>query len=360
MIRKAVKWARWSTFCVEIIGLAASAYLVLISFKVLYPGDVPCPRSKLFHCTSVLRGEWSKIGPVPISVLGLLYFLIQAFLSAAAERDRLWIHRAKVLLGTGALVFVAALRAIEFVWLKGICPWCWAVALITLLELVLCYPLASPPLPRASWGRRIAYTLGAFVGCAVIAVVIGFMIYEREQQQARKELRTEKTSRPAVQPSPSSTPTKTVAQTPTPPLPSPSPTKPRNEPPRNEGEVEDGVPLTNDVKLLVRHGWTVAAATESVNRLIREDAPVLLLVFDPWCEECQAFIRGGLENDEIRKLPVKLVAIEQTSLTGKLSGEVQNVPTLMLIDRRENILFKHVGRMGTRELIDAIEKHLQP
>lgn len=344
----------------EIVGLVVSAYLVLISFKIVYPGEVPCPRGKLFHCASVLRGEWSKIGPIPISVLGFLYFLIQAFLSAAAERERVWVHRAKAILGAGALVFLAGLRSIEFVWLKGICPWCWAVAAIALVELVLCYPLASPPLPRAGWGRRIGYTVGAFAVCTIIAVVIGFVLYERQQQDARNELKTEKTQKLPPQPSPPPVPTKAVARTTPSSLPSPAPTKTRNGPPRNEGDVEEGVPVTNDVKLLVRYGWTVAAAMDSVNRAIREEAPVLLLVFDPWCEECQAFIRGGLENDEIRKLPVKLVAIEQTSLTGKLSTEVQNVPTLMLIDRKENILFKHVGRMGTRELIEAVEKHLRP
>jgi uncharacterized membrane protein len=360
MTRKTLKWARWTTFVFELAGLIVSTYLVLISLKVIYPGEVPCPRGKLFHCASVLRGEWSKLGPVPISILGMVYFLLQAFLTAAAEQNRLWVQRAKLILVAIGVLYIAWLRAVEIVWLKGLCPWCWAVAFLTLAEAYLLYPLASPPLPKAGWGKRLGILIGGFVVCVVAAVIVAFVIYEQQQARARTELKREVGPKRTPLPTPSVAATKVAVSPTVKPTVSPAPTKAPALPPVNEGSVEEGVPVTNEVKILVRHGWTVVAATESVDRYIREQAPVLLLVFDPWCEECQAFIRGGLESDEIRKLPVKLVAIEQGSLNGKLSDEVENVPTLMLLDRRATVLFKHVGRMGTQELIDAVERHLKP
>jgi len=356
MTRKALKWYRWSTLVVELAGFAISLYLVLISLKIIYPGEVPCPRTRLFHCTSVLRGEWSKMGPIPVSILGALYFLGQAFLTVAGEKHRQWILRAKVVGATGAFLYIAWLRAVEIVWLKGLCPWCWAVAVCTLLEVYLLYPLASPPLPRTGWGRRLAYLLGGFVVAVAATTLLGFWVYEQSQRAARQELAQEaKRPAPRAAAPPATTPAvKAPAATPR-----PTP-RPKVIPPENTGSVEEGVPVTNEVKLLVRHGWTVVAATESLTKYIREEAPVLVLVFDPWCEECQALIRSGLENDEIRKQPVKLVAIEQTSLVGKLSNEVTHVPTLLLVDRAGNVLFKHEGRMETRELIDAISTHLRP
>ncbi len=364
MTRRQFKWPRWTTYCVELLGLGISLYLVLISFKIIYPNEVPCPRGKLFHCTSVLRGEWSKWGPIPISVLGATYFLFQAFLTALAERHRPWIHRAKLAGAAGALVYIAWLRGVEIVWLKGLCPWCWAIALVTLLEIYLLYPLAVPPLPRLTVGKRIGALAGAFLACVVLATGVEFWQFERQQTHARQELARE-VDRQKAKPSPTPAPTKptsTPSATPRPAeaRPSPIPAAERTAPPQNLGEVEEGVLLTNEIKILVRHGWSVVASTKSVNRFIEKESPVLLLVFDPFCEECHAFIRGGLESQEIRKLPVKLVAIEQGSLEGKLSHEVSHVPCLMLIDRAGNVLFKHEGRMTTAEVLKAVETHLRP
>ncbi len=364
MARRNIKWSRWLTLLIELSGFGISVYLVLISFKIIYPETVPCPRGKLFHCASVLRGEWSKIGPVPISVLGALYFLVQSFLTVAAERSRNWVAPVKVWFCIMGLLFVAWLRAVEIVWLRGICPWCWAVALATFAQAFLLYPLASPPLPRLEWPKRLGYLAAALLVLVIAATVLAFMIYEREQQLARRELGKESPAVREAKSTPTSTKTPPAARPTSTPVASPTarttPTNGRSGPPANHGEVEEGVPVTNDVKILVRHGWSVVASGDAVRRYIREEAPVLLLVFDPWCEECQAFIRGGLESDEIRKQPVKLVAIEQGSLDGKLSSEVAHVPTLMLIDRAGNILFKHEGRMSTKELISAIETALRP
>lgn len=364
MTRRQLKWPRWTTFCVELLGLGLSLFLVLISFKIIYPTEVPCPRGKLFHCTSVLRGEWSKWGPIPISVLGVVYFLFQSFLTALAERHRPWIHRVKIGGAAGALLYLAWLRAVEIVWLKGLCPWCWAVALVTLLEVYLLYPLAMPPLPRLSVGKRVGAIAAVFLASVVVATGFGFWLFEREQTHAKRELARELGQKTAV---PSTTPVAKKAANPpdAPPRvaevkPSPTRAVERNSPPQNVGEVEEGVLLTNEIKILVRHGWAVVSSTKSVNRAIEKESPVLLLVFDPFCEECHAFIRGGLESQEIRKLPVKLVAIEQSALEGKLSNEVSHVPCLMLIDRAGNVLFKHEGRMTTPEVVKAVETHLRP
>jgi len=362
MARKTLKWNRSLTIAVEVLGLGLSFYLLLISLKIVYPGEVPCPRGKIFHCSTVLRGPWSKVGPIPISLLGVLYYLAHLFLSATWEKRRVWITRLKIVFVLGGLGYIAWLRAIEFVWLKGLCPWCWAVALSTLVQAFLVYPLASPPLPRGTFWTRVGYVVGGWLILVVLSVGIGAILYTREQIRAREELGVRKQPSPgekksATLPKPTAAPIKETVRPASTATPTPSH---KTLPPTNDGSVEEGVAITNEVKLLVKHGWTVVASTESVNRYIKEEAPVLLLVFDPWCEECQAFIRGGLETDVIRRQPVKLVAIEQSSLDGPLSSEVQNVPTLFLIDRNKNILFKHVGRMTTDELVRAIDENLRP
>ncbi|MCX7964911.1 MAG: hypothetical protein N2644_10625 [Candidatus Sumerlaea chitinivorans] len=354
MARRSIKWNRWFTIAAEVAGLAISFYLLLISMRVLYPEQVPCPRSKWFHCQSVLRGEWSHVGPFPVAGLGVVYFLIQLALSIALNKFRRGWAWLKLLVVFCGLLFVAWLRAVEFVWLKGICPWCWAVAGCVLMEAIFVYPLGVPPFPKLRLPARVGTVVGVVVVLIAICTGGAWWLLQREKEALRRELAVAQAT-----PSPTPTPQRTpkIENPREKPSPTPRPNPSRSNSPQ-QGSVEEGVLPTQEVKLLAKHGWTVVASTESVENYLGKEEPVLLLVFDPQCEECQAFIRGGLETDELAKLPVKLVAVEQSSFYGPLSREVKNVPTLLLVDQDRKIRFKHEGRMSTSALVREIENAL--
>ncbi len=155
MARKGSKFVKWPVAVAECIGLGISLYLALISFELIHKQGVPCPRGSFFACHSVLKGQYANLGPVPIALLGLIYFIGQLFLTILQTKKGP-IRWLKFTAAATGMVFVAYLRSLELVHLKAICPWCWAVAAALLAELILLYPAVAPPFPRLGWSSRIA------------------------------------------------------------------------------------------------------------------------------------------------------------------------------------------------------------
>jgi hypothetical protein len=220
--------------------------------------------------------------------------------------------------------------------------------------------MGTPPLPKLKLAPRIGWLSGILLFMIGIAVAGGSVWKDMEQERRRSERlealkRAEATPTPEP-PKPRATPALTIAAKT--PAPTPQPRPPASPTPAH-GIVEEGVLETDEVAILSKRGWNVVAVTESVQSYIRSKPPVLLLAFDPFCEECHALIHDGLDTNDIARLPVTLVAVEQTSLEGELSDQVKNVPTLLLIEASGKTLFKHEGRMETKVLTAEIEKSLQ-
>ncbi|MEO8887934.1 MAG: vitamin K epoxide reductase family protein [Jatrophihabitantaceae bacterium] len=114
-----------ASFVVALIGLAVSSYLTIEHFSS--STTLACPESATINCVKVTTSQWSHVGPVPVAVLGLVFFLAMVALCSPPA----W--RARPLDGLrilGAAVGVAS--ALYLVWIElfrvdAICLWCSAV-----------------------------------------------------------------------------------------------------------------------------------------------------------------------------------------------------------------------------------------
>ncbi len=373
---------------VEVVGLGIAVYLALIAFHVIYGGEVPCPRSKLFACESIVRGMFSKIGPVSIALLGVLYFVFQLGLTALLKRGR-WAVAAKVLAVFAGLFFIAWLRSLELVYMKKICPWCWGVALTVLAQAAISWPLAVPPFPRLRLTGRIAMAFllfFAFLGVTTATELLfrpsagGTVRFFGHKPADSDMVAVEVDEKPALEAGASEKPATTAPQEakPTPkPTPTPQATKaavspsasptlakspaptPRPVPVADEPEPPMDLMDIPELVMLQQRGWRMVATTERVEQLIQTRGPVLLMVYDPFCEECHATMRRGLNSDAVDRLPVTRVAIEQSSLTGPLSAQVTHVPTLLLIDPQGQVHWRHEARIEAAKLVEEITARVQ-
>lgn len=360
MARKQSALSKAPLIVAEIIGLGLSFYLLLLSLGMVHGGVAPCPRGGLFACQSILTGEFSKIGPIPISLLGVIYFSFSLVITLIQQkRDFLfWIKGAALV---GGLFFVAYLRAIEILWLKAICVWCWGVALASLTQLYFAVPHFTPPLPKLTWGVRLGALSGTFVLFFALSLGIAMMLPVETKHDRADRIRQAAQEAPKATPAkvaqPAPTPTKAPGVLPTPQptaTATPAPVKPaadlaRYDFPENE--------MTPEHLELRDHGWRLVTSGKAIEAAMGSK-PVLMLTFDSDCKECQALVHGALRGKALESVDVQKIAIEGILLRGTLSDLVHNVPTLMLFDTKGNMIFKHEGRIGEAELVRALNNAL--
>lgn len=120
-----------------LLGLAVSTYLVVEHYTA--SATLACPESATINCQKVTTSQWSHVGPIPVALLGLVYFLAMVALCLPVA----WRHRQlDGLRIAGAAVGV--LTALYLVWVElfrvnAICLWCTAahVCALGLLAAVL-------------------------------------------------------------------------------------------------------------------------------------------------------------------------------------------------------------------------------
>lgn len=365
MARKKKGFPRLAVGIVEVIGLGLAVFLMLISMGVIYKEELPCPRGGIFACHSVLRGKYSHMGPVPIAHMGVLYFVVQIALTYFLGRIRS-VAVLKGLMTLGGLAFVGYLRSIEILWLRAMCPWCLAVALTVLVEGVLLYPLYAPPLVKVGWFGRIAQVLLFFFAMIGITCLGGQFIRLPKTLPSKPQNPTPlPTVKPTTKPESKTSPKPDATYTPTPrksprpraektPAPKPVVT-PANGSAENSPELLPYPDTTEGLVFRDRH-WRLAATDEALTQIVDAEAPVLLLVYDPYCPVCEQLITKVLSEERMDLVPVAKVAIDQAELTGDLSPEVKFVPTLMVVGPANQVLFKHEGMIELDDLIGKIEQ----
>jgi uncharacterized membrane protein len=118
---------------IALIGLAISVYLTIEHYTA--STALACPESATINCQKVTTSQWSHVGPVPVTVLGLAFFVAMALLCSPPA----WRIRSLDALRTGAAM-VGVLTALYLLWIElfrvdAICLWCTAVHLCTLVLL---------------------------------------------------------------------------------------------------------------------------------------------------------------------------------------------------------------------------------
>jgi uncharacterized membrane protein len=125
------------SFLITLVGLAVSIYLTVEHYTAAT--TLACPENSVINCAKVTSSSYSKIGSVPVALLGAIFFAGMAVLCLPAA----WrIGRLDVVRIAGAVAGVVS--ALWFIWvelfrLDAICLWCTVVhvAAFALLGAVL-------------------------------------------------------------------------------------------------------------------------------------------------------------------------------------------------------------------------------
>jgi uncharacterized membrane protein len=117
----------WWSLTLGLAGLSVSAYLVAAHY---FADQVPlaCSTGGFVDCEQVTSSGESMLGPLPVAVLGLLWFVGFLVLLVAAGR------RAMLRLGwtTAGLLFVFWLVYAELFLIGALCLWCTGIHAIAI------------------------------------------------------------------------------------------------------------------------------------------------------------------------------------------------------------------------------------
>jgi uncharacterized membrane protein len=131
--RPAARWPGLTSLLLAVIGLGVSTYLTVEHFSS--SPSFACPESSTINCLKVTTSHWSHVGPIPVAVLGLVFFFGMTVLCMpSAWRWRI-LDPLRVA-GAGLGVAVALVLVwIELFRVDAICLYCTAVHVCSLLLL---------------------------------------------------------------------------------------------------------------------------------------------------------------------------------------------------------------------------------
>ena len=132
----------WIAILLTLAGVAASAYLTSLHFKILetgFAGQTLCNISTYVNCDNVLISHYSSIGTLPLAGLGLVFYLylLGALIWARTEPE----GAAKpltlpYLLIIFSVFFSIFLGFISFAVIESLCIFCSTLYLINFLLLI--------------------------------------------------------------------------------------------------------------------------------------------------------------------------------------------------------------------------------
>ncbi len=128
---------RATSIALGVAGLGITVYLSVVDLST---GQVPlvCSTGGLVNCDLVTSSPQSRVGPIPIAVLGALWFAVMLASLGFEDRGGLLGSATTQLLWTGAgLLTVFYLVYAELFLIGAICLWCTALhAIIVALFLL--------------------------------------------------------------------------------------------------------------------------------------------------------------------------------------------------------------------------------
>jgi uncharacterized membrane protein len=143
-----------ASFVIALLGLGISVYLTVEHYNTRL--TLACPESATINCAKVTTSKWSHLGPVPVALLGLVYFGAMAALCSPPA----WRIGAldPIRIGSAGL---GTLSAVYLVWVElfrvdAVCLWCTGVHLcaLALLGAVLWHTNTDLPAARPAPAER--------------------------------------------------------------------------------------------------------------------------------------------------------------------------------------------------------------
>jgi uncharacterized membrane protein len=133
--------ARWAgggvpllALIVSVLGLADAAYLTYQHFSdaTTFGG---CSENGAINCLAVTTSAWSHLGPFPVSVLGLAFFVFMVAVNSPWGWRAPWpaVHWARLGSVVVGIVFVLYLVWAELFRINAICLYCTGVHVLTFI-----------------------------------------------------------------------------------------------------------------------------------------------------------------------------------------------------------------------------------
>ena len=123
----------WLIVILAVAGLVLSGYLTWYGFTTSVG---VCPLTGPFGCSAVLTSVYSKIGMMPVAVLGVVWFLVAALIGILLSNDEKWLKHLLVWSVIG-LVGIASLEYVQIFLVGQICVLCVSSHVFGLAILVL-------------------------------------------------------------------------------------------------------------------------------------------------------------------------------------------------------------------------------
>ena len=122
-----------ASLLVALVGLAVAIYLTIEHYTA--STTLACPENAVLNCQKVTTSKWSHVGPIPVAVLGLVYFVVMVGLCLPIA----W-RVPQLLTVRVAAAGIGVLTALGLVWIElfkvdAICLYCTAVHVCSLLLL---------------------------------------------------------------------------------------------------------------------------------------------------------------------------------------------------------------------------------
>ena len=139
-----------STGILSLCGVGISTYLTIAHF--VGTQILACSDNALVNCTAVTTSKQSYFLGMPVAVLGLAFYLVMVVVNSpwGWRRSERLVHRGRVILCGGGLVFIAWLIIAEFLIIEHVCLWCTGVHVVT-IALALVISRVSPA--QLGWVR---------------------------------------------------------------------------------------------------------------------------------------------------------------------------------------------------------------
>jgi uncharacterized membrane protein len=112
-----------------LLGLVAATYLTVEHFRSVT--TLACPDTGAINCAKVTTSSYSHVGPIPVAVAGLAYFVVMVvLLSPPAWRVRALdpVRLAGAVAGIASVVYLVWAELFK---IDAICLWCTAVHICT-------------------------------------------------------------------------------------------------------------------------------------------------------------------------------------------------------------------------------------
>jgi uncharacterized membrane protein len=123
----------YAALAISVIGLGIATYLTIEH----YTGSttLACSDKGTINCQKVTTSQWSHLGPIPVALLGLIFFVAMTVLCTPLAWQ---VRMLDILRVAGAVAGVVS--ALYLVWVElfrvdAICLWCTGVHVCSLLLL---------------------------------------------------------------------------------------------------------------------------------------------------------------------------------------------------------------------------------